>query len=213
MRTWVCINLFIKKTKTKQYVCHIAYNCKFINLIINFLLGTITPTPSQSGNRIDLQRAEEFEMTKLLSNNHKEEGNTKIVQDVMGCEVVMRRNKNILQDTKTEQNGNNSDDKMALSRTSDLTASITSNDLTIRGFDSPMAYYNQDTKRNRIKGSIDNGGDSIEDDDEMDGDRDSGGGGSNSGFSETDTLLNNKKASHILNLTHIEDTDICFADD
>ena len=182
-------------------------------LIIKVLLGTITPTPSQSGNRIDLQHAEEFEMTKLLSNNHKEEGNTNVVQDVMGCEVVMRRNKNILQDTKTEQNGNNSEDKMALSRTSDLTASITSNDLTIRGFDSPIVYYNQDTKRDRIKGSIDNGGDSIEDDDEMDGDRDSGGGGSNSGFSETDTLLNNKKASHILNLTHIEDTDICFADD
>lgn len=68
-------------------------------------LGTITPTPSQSGNRIDLQRAEEFEMTKLLSNNHKEEGNTKIVQDVMGCEVVMRRNKNIYKTQKPNKTG------------------------------------------------------------------------------------------------------------
>ena len=178
-----------------------------------YSLGTITPTPSQSGNRSDHQHAEEFEMTKLLSNNVQEDGNTNVVQDIMGCEVVMRRNKNIFKDTKTEQNGNNDDDKMALSRTSDLTASITSNDLTIRGIDSPIVYYSQDTKRGRTKGSIDNGRDSIEDDDDMDGDRDSGGGGSNSGFSETDTLLNTKKASHILNLTHIEDTDICFADD
>ena len=178
-----------------------------------FSLGTITPTPSQSGNRSDHQHAEEFEMTKLLSNNVQEDGNTNVVQDIMGCEVVMRRNKNIFKDTKPEQNGNNGEDKMALSRTSDLTASITSNDLTIRGIDSPIVYYSQDTKRGRTKGSIDNGRDSIEDDDDMDGDRDSGGGGSNSGFSETDTLLNNKKASHILNLTHIEDTDICFADD
>jgi len=128
---------------------------------------------------------------------------------------VIRRKKNS-NERNQEQNGNE-ENKMLMSRTSDLTASITSNDLTIRAFDSPTIYYKATNdgstpKSLRKEGSIecyDN------DEDDFDGDDiDSGGGGSNSGgFSETDTLLSSKKTSHILNLTHIEDNDICFADD
>ena len=160
-----------------------------------------------------------IEMTRLLPNNTKETNNKEnrnsFEEKDLDCEVVIRRKKNS-NDRNQEQNGNE-DNKMLMSRTSDLTASITSNDLTIRAFDSPTIYYKATNDRLtpkslRKEGSL---GCYDNDEDDFDGDDiDSGGGGSNSGgLSETDTLLSSKKASHILNLTHIEDNDICFADD
>ena len=162
-------------------------------------VGNITPTPSRSGD----QDGEEFEMTRLLpttANANKPKLNNS--EDDLEC--VRRKTRQNMEET----NGN---EKMILSRTSDLTASITSNDLTLRAFDSPTIYYRQPTSSaaHEKEGSI--GYEGTDDYDELDAD--SGGGGSNGGFSETDTLLSSKKASHILNLTHIEDNDICFADD
>ena len=158
-------------------------------------------------------------MTRLLPNANGEINNRETENSLddkeSDYEVVIRRKKNS-NDRDQEQNGNE-DSKMLMSRTSDLTASITSNDLTLRAFDSPTMYYKVNNVSSTLKslrkeGSI---GCYDNDEDDMDGDDiDSGGGGSNSGgFSETDTLLSTTKASHILNLTHIEDNDICFADD
>ena len=160
-----------------------------------------------------------IEMTRLMPNNEKEtndkDNRNSFDEKELDCEVVIRRKKNS-NDRNQEQNGNE-DNKMLMSRTSDLTASITSNDLTIRAFDSPTIYYKATNdiltpKSLRKEGSL---GCYDNDEDDFDGDDiDSGGGGSNSGgLSETDTLLSSRKASHILNLTHIEDNDICFADD
>ena len=187
------------------------------------MLGALTPTPSRTDFDVSSPQynkdGEAFEMTQLLHNKTKEmsnneKGNTANEKE-LDCEVVFRRKKNNSNERGIEQNGN--EDKMLTSRTSDLTASITSNDLTIRAFNSPTIYYKPtndgSTPRSlRKEGSI---GCYDNDEDDFDGDDiDSGGGGSNSGgFSETDTLLSSKKASHILNLTHIEDNDICFADD
>ena len=78
-----------------------------------------------------------------MPNNEKEtnnKGNRNLFDEKeLDCEVVIRRKKNS-NDRDKEQNGNE-DNKMLMSRTSDLTASITSNDLTIRAFDSPTIYY------------------------------------------------------------------------
>ena len=183
----------------------------------------MTPTPSGTdfdvSNSKSNKSGEEFEMTRLLPNangeiNSREDKNC-LDDKESDFEVVIRRKKNS-NDRNQEQNGNE-DSKMLMSRTSDLTASITSNDLTLRAFDSPTMYYKVNNvtstpKSLRKEGSI---GCYDNDEDDMDGDDiDSGGGRSNSGgFSETDTLLSTTKASHILNLTHIEDNDICFADD
>ena len=148
-------------------------------------------------------------MTNLLHDNTIVGGgqNNDLDQDGLDCEVVFRR-KNRNQERQHE----NTNEKMVLSRTSDLTASITSNDLTIRGFDSPTIYYKVACNAPTSKSVASMG--CNEEEDELDGGIDSGeGGGSNGGFSETDTLLSTRKASHILNLTHIEDNDICFADD
>ena len=105
----------------------------------------------------------------------------------------------------------------AMMLVSDIIFGFRISDLTLRAFDSPTMYYKVNNitstpKSLHKEGSI---GCYDNDEDDMDGDDiDSGGGGSNSGgFSETDTLLSTTKASHILNLTHIEDNDICFADD
>ena len=183
----------------------------------------MTPTPSRTDFDVSSspynKDGEAFEMTRLIPHkrnemNNIEKGNTAGEKE-LDCEVVFRRKKAHSNDQGIEQNGN--EDKMLTSRTSDLTASITSNDLTIRAFNSPTIYYKSTNdgstpKSIRKEGSI---GCYDNDEDDFDGDDiDSGGGGSNSGgFSETDTLLSSKKASHILNLTHIEDNDICFADD
>ena len=181
-----------------------------------YIIGNITPTPSRTEFGGDpLDGPEEFEMTKLLHSNTNTGGdqNSGLDEDGLDCEVVFRR-KNTNHEIQHE-NGNDRNEKMVLSRTSDLTASITSNDLTIRGFDSPTIYYKASTAANGgpVSKSFTTTG-YNDDEDELDGGIDSGeGGGSNSGFSETDTLLSTRKASHILNLTHIEDNDICFADD
>ena len=136
-------------------------------------------------------------MTQLLPTNKNPTSEEDI--DLGGI-----RDRKIL--THVEENGNT---KMTLSQTSDLTASLTSNDITLRNFDSPSVYYRKSTR----EGSLGMDGISGTDDyDDVDG-VDSGGGSGGGGCSETDTLLNNKKASRILNLTHIDDHDICFADD
>ena len=188
-----------------------------------FLIGALTPTPSRTDFDVTgphpNRGGEMIEMSRLLPNNTMETSNTETRNSFdekhLDCEVVIRRKKNS-NDRNQEQNGNE-DNKMLMSRTSDLTASITSNDLTIRAFDSPTIYYKATNdiltpKSLRKEGSL---GCYDNDEDDFDGDDiDSGGGGSNSGgLSETDTLLSSRKASHILNLTHIEDNDICFADD
>ena len=149
-------------------------------------------------------------MTKLLPNtNQTKENNHTRGEGDLNC-VIMRQKNSTLINTG-ERNGNT---RMISSQTSDLTASITSNDLNLRGFDSPTICYRQPRASTvRSEGTI--GYEGTDDYDELDRDLDSGGGGSNNGgFSETDTLLlRTKKVSHILNLTHIEDNDICFADE
>ena len=180
--------------------------------VVLSIIGNITPTPSRTGEH--LKYGEEFEMTQLLPSSKKEDRNDSF-DNGLDCEVVIRKKNPKMPKELEEENGNN---KMVLSRTSDLTASITSNEFTIRGLDSPNVYCKQTTA---IKGASTHviekknsiGYDNNDDDDYDEIDRDSGGGGSNSGFSETDTLLCTRKASQILNLTHIEDNDICFADD
>lgn len=76
-----------------------------------------------------------------------------------------------------ERNGST---RIVSSKTSDLTAFITRNDLTHPGFDSPTIYYRRPTASTvRSDGSI--GYERTDDYDEFDSDLDSAGGGSNNG--------------------------------
>ena len=161
--------------------------------------GNITPTPSKTGNPVEIEMTE-FRPQQLSNGMNSYTGD--------GSEEVVVRRKMLNEKCQGEEKEENGNGKMVTSRTSDLTASITSNDL--RNFDSPCSiYYRQPQEHEGSTGGVDG----ISGTDDYEEDLYSTGGSGGGGFSETDALLNSKKAARILNLTHIEDNDICFADD